>query len=357
MIRLHHEKGRYPQRTDALFDLEGLDPYFAGDVNTLLYGEAWESVLVEDGTHALVHAYARSPISGTGFYDVEPLMGYSGPLANTNDGEFLRLALTEYSSFSRQNSIVAELVRFNPLLRNHTPLTGLIPGLRTVEQKPIAYVRLSSDPDAILQSYARNCRTCTRKGLRLYDNRVVDKSSELWSVFVNLYIHAMRVKKANPAFMFDSAFFERLRVSGRTYLIGTFLDKEILCLHVGLAGKVTSYALLEAIGDTSVRHEAGASNANLHFGAIHMAAQGCSWYCLGGGLSDDPQDPLMRFKAAMASEVKPLPLGFFCHDAARLNELYKQAEADNPQVSGSRLFLRYRLAPSLQAGRMTSTQL
>jgi hypothetical protein len=352
MIHLHHEKGKYPQRVSALFDLDGLDLFFAEDVHSLLYGEAWESVLIEDGTNAFVHAFARSPISSTGLYDIEPLLGYSGPLANTTDGEFLRAALTEYSLFCSRSGIVAELIRFNPMLRNHSPLTSLIPGLRVVEHKPIAYIRLSADPNAILQSYARNCRRCTRKGLRLFENRVVDKSSELWQVFVNLYLHAMRVKKANPAWMFDSAFFERLRTSRRTHLIGTFREEEVLSIHTILAGEKTSYALLGANGNATLPHEPGASNANLHFGALHMAAQGSSWLCLGGGNSNDPQDPLMRFKASLASEVKPLPLGFFTHDETLMADLCAHADAEDPSITSCLLFLRYRLAPSFSVGRM-----
>ena len=209
MIHLRHEVGKYPERVSMFFDLEQQDFFFTEDANSLFYEGAWESVLIEDGNNALVHAFARNPISAAGSCDVEPLVGYSGPLANTAQVEFLRAALTEYSAFCNQGGIVAELIRFNPLMRNHEPLKGLCVGLSLVEGKPMAYIRLSSDHEAMLASYAPDCRKKVRKGFRLYEHRVLSKSPEEWSMFVAMYRRSMQVLGADSAWLFDDAFFER----------------------------------------------------------------------------------------------------------------------------------------------------
>ena len=351
MLRLHHERSKYPRPVSTFFDLDEHDPYFSEDVNGLLYGEAWESVLIEDGNNALVHAYACSPISSTGLYDVEPLMGYSGMLANTTQAEFLQAALAEYSAFCRHRGVVAELLRFSPMMRNHEPLDGLFGGLRLTEQKPIAYIRLSTDHEAMLATYARDCRTKVRKGLRRYEHRELLKSSPEWDLFVAMYRRSMQALGANPAWLFDSAFFERLRNSPRCLLLGTFAGDAPLTLSTFLLGRKTGYFFL-CCNNYDVQSRAGASNSNMHFAAIEVRRHGCDWLCLGGGNSEDRQDPLMRFKMSLAREIRPLPLGFFCHNQEKLDELYAQADSESPEAASSRLFLRYRLAPSFRAGRM-----
>jgi hypothetical protein len=351
MIRLHHEKGRYPQGTGTLFDWDELDPYFTEDVNVLLYGAAWESVLVEDGTNAFLHAYAINPISDSGFYDIEPLLGYSGPLANTGEGEFLRAALAEYSRFCRERGVVAELVRFNPLLRNHEPLTGQCSGLRLIERKPIAYIRLSRDPETLLAGYSQKCRNMVRHGMKCFASRVLDKSGSDWDLFTDLYRRSIRTLGTGPEWLFDDPFFERLRASERTWLIGTFSGVGVVNASVLLVGRKVSYDLFSA-NNYEAPYRSGANNAAVHFAATQLAERGCSWLCMGGGNSDDPKDSLMRYKALFASDIRPFPLGFFSHNEPKLTELYGRADTEDPGAASARLFLRYRLAPSFRAGRM-----
>ena len=171
MARFHYERGKFPSQAERYFDFADLDPFFCEDVIHVIYGNEWESVLIEDGQHAYLHILEPCPIADTGLYDIEPLIGYAGPLSNTIDREFLKQALQEYSSFCSERKIIAELVRFNPHLRNHVALIGVNPKLRFVENKPIAYLPVSTDDQMMLSTYSHKCRNMVRTGQSHYDIR------------------------------------------------------------------------------------------------------------------------------------------------------------------------------------------
>ena len=58
-------------------------------------------------------------------------------------------ALDRYSALCRDNGIVAELVRFNPLLQNHRALDGLSADLVLPAPKLVVYLPVQDDDSAV----------------------------------------------------------------------------------------------------------------------------------------------------------------------------------------------------------------
>ena len=174
-MRFYWEQGKFPSKAFSLFNFQDLDPFYLENVNILIYGSKWQSVLIENGKDAILHNFPLSPIGQTEYYDIEPLLGYSGPITNSHDTSFIESALKIYSTWCVQVGIVAELIRFNPISRNHLVFDGRNPHLQCLESKPIAYMDLSPNVDVILARYSQSCRYKVKKGLKKYSCSINNK--------------------------------------------------------------------------------------------------------------------------------------------------------------------------------------
>ena len=54
------------------------------------------------------------------YFDLETPYGYGGPISNSNDKNFLNEANNFFCEWIKSNFIVAELIRFNPILKNYS---------------------------------------------------------------------------------------------------------------------------------------------------------------------------------------------------------------------------------------------
>ena len=64
-----------------------------------------------------IEAVAGHSLSQT-WFDIESVYGYTGPLATTSDQGFLSAAWDCFDSWCRHSHVIAEFVRFNPIIDN-----------------------------------------------------------------------------------------------------------------------------------------------------------------------------------------------------------------------------------------------
>lgn len=351
MLRLHVAHGAHPSVLRRWFPAPDPDPYFEEAVLVTLYGPCWTSVLVEQDGHALRHAFAASAIASTGLFDIEPLVGYAGPLATPDaPHEFLIEALRRYSAFCREHGIVAELVRFNPILENHGRVDGLLTDLAVPDAKPVVYLPCTGDLEA-MSRYTPAARRNTRTGYRSSLVSVLPMTSETWEEFRSLYDANLDAVGAGREWRLDDGLWARLHRDCRLVLVGAVQAARLVAAAVVLAHHDTWYYLLAAnVRDPDTRR--GASNAVVHEITRVAAQHGARRLGLGGGNSTSPADSLLRFKRSFGGDLRPFRIGLFTHDRVALQALVRGAEREAEQVRASSLFLRYRLAPSCAAGRM-----
>lgn len=320
-----------------------------------LHGRGWLGVLITDGPRAFAHAIAPSRIADTGWFDVEPFVGYGGPRVNTDDAEFIREALAVYGRFCRERRIVAELVRFDPLRPGVWAGAGLSAALRVVSDKPVVYVPVERDESAQLAHYSDPCRRRVKSALAAgLRGATVAPAGEDWPAFVALYRASMRRVGAAAQWLFDDAFFARLRgAAGARLHVVRSARGELASGAITLHDPDTAYYFLAANGDLDTHK--GANNLLIH----HLTRDAASlptparFVSLGGGNSPAEDDPLLVFKRKFARETRAFPLGFLTHDADALSELCRRAAAHDPANAAARMFLRYRLAAPLAPGRFS----
>lgn len=305
--------------------------------------QEWHACLVEDGDNAFLNCFARSPVPGTAHYDINPFMGYAGPLVAAADPAFLARALGSYSQACRELGIVAEIMRIHPLL-GHAPQLLAQPALRHVAQKEIIIVPCCESDASQLAQVTPACRRRIEAGTRNFSFRAL-LPGEL-AEFYALYRTSMARANADPVWFFPDAALAALALHPDCAVYGVFQDSDLLAAVLVAHHQTASHYMLAcARGD----YPKGAGDF-LVFGATRAAAtRGARHFVLGGGIGAAPDDPLLRFKKKFAQETSHFHLLGMVHNETVFAQLVADAVARDPTLAPRPYFLKYRLAQEKSA--------
>lgn len=291
-------------------------------------GEALAFVAT-NGDNVLLHPFLLRPIESGGS-DIESVYGYTGPLATTGDEEFLAAAWREFDAWCADRGVVAEFVRFNPLSRNERVGAGRFEV--SVARQSIV-VDPSGDPPA-------SQRTMLRRALR---EGLVARELETLDDFLRLYEETMQRVGADSRYLFAPAYYTALRDG---------LGGHLRCFGVERRGEVVAAALFLLYGDRMHYHLAGSSaearrgganNLLLHEAGRWGSANGVTRLHLGGGLTDDPNDPLFRFKSSISTATVPAYVGRRVHDREAYDALCDAWLQEHGREERPQYFLLWRI--------------
>lgn len=219
--------------------------------------------------------------------------GYPEPVGET--GPRALAALAERLAGVREPLRVA----LSPLGAGSALALRLRERLPVETERPICVLDLEGDP---LQRVTRGARYEARRALR---GGAVAHVGPVTLAFGGFYRAAMRKLGAEALYLFEDAYFEALR-GPHAFQVCVRDPNGLAAAAVFLAaGGRASYHL-------SARRAApapvpGVSNLVLLEGVRECARRGSSACVLGGGRTAAPDDPLLRFKAGMASRVITRP--------------------------------------------------
>ena len=158
--------------TDLLLGLSSYqwDVYFTPDYYSLYQnygdGEAQCFVFEKDGNIAL-YPFLKNPISPLGYqldkeyYDIQGAYGYNGLIASTDDAVFIADFWKEFDIYCNENDIIAEFMRFHPLLNNQRLAS---PKMKTFFSRHTVALDLSLSLDEIwTQQFSSKNRNMIRK--------------------------------------------------------------------------------------------------------------------------------------------------------------------------------------------------
>ena len=227
-------------------------------------------------------------------YDVETVYGYGGPLASTDDPEFLAEAWRGYEDWCAEHRVVCEFTRFNPLLKNHALAA---PGCQTWQDRQTVTIDLSAGADTLWQGYAGAHRNSIRKAVKNGLTCEQCPVLETMPAFRAIYEDTMRGLGADSTYYFSDDHY--LKLAGG-------LGDGLRLFMVSSEGIDVAGALFLVQGGTLHYHLAGSLPSHRHLAPnnllVHEAArwaigQGLKTFHLGGGRGPEPEDNLFRFKA------------------------------------------------------------
>jgi hypothetical protein len=278
----------------------GLDPAYiladarrSGELNPVFWCH------VEDD-RVYLHGAHRAWVPGTDLHDFQSQYGYGGPVASSDEPGFLERAQRAYEQWCRENAILAEFVRFHPLVENWTCFAGDV-----IEDRQTVWIDLTL-PD-LLASYQVRARTAVRKAIKSGLEVEWLAGTEFMVVFPTLYRGAMRAVGATDFYYFSDDYF----AAAASLKTGHFA----LCR---LQNRVVSGAIFLVSGDIMEYHlsasdeagkRLGATNLLLHDAALRGGGMGCTRLHLGGGTDASPDNPLFFFKAGFSSRRASFKIG------------------------------------------------
>jgi hypothetical protein len=303
--------------------------------------------VAEENDGLLFYPFMVRPIERIGseplgerWYDIETVYGYSGPLCTTTDPSFLARAWEPFSTWCEEKRIVAEFIRFNPLVGNQRYVNS---ACSVAADRETVSLRLDCSEEELWNGYPSIQRNMVRKALKRGLICVEKPIVEGLSAFRLLYDETMRRVEASHYYLFSDAYFSHLCTAlrdkvklfavldgGRTAAAALFFlhnDR----IHYHLAGSDARYSMY------------GPNNALIHGVALWGLRNGLRYFHLGGGRTPSPSDSLFRFKASISRLRFPFYIGKRIHDREVYDRLCAVWMQQAKVVTRPNYFLLYRL--------------
>ncbi len=243
-----------------------------------------------------IEAVAGHSLAQT-WFDIESVYGYTGPLATTSDQRFLSAAWDCFDSWCRQGRVIAEFVRFNPIIDN---FSFVDPSYVVSLDRETVVVNLNCREDELWQSYSSRHRNMIRKaeknGLKCAE---VPPAAGI-SHFKKLYLETMNRVGADEYYFFSDNYFNGLT---------QWLSDSLRLFVVRSGERVVAAALFLLSSDCIHYHLQGSGRDAMHLAPVplllHTVAlwglqRGYRALYLGGGSTTDPHDRLFLFKASIS---------------------------------------------------------
>jgi hypothetical protein len=241
----------------------------------------------------LIHSFQLGDNPGLAIKDIQSAYGYGGPLSNTDNPQFLKIADGALSQWAQSNSVVAEFLRFHPLIPHGKWYSGVI-----ANNRETVYIDLAKD---LFEQYQARRRTDVRRflesGLRV--ERVPPQTMQ--RIFPELYSGNMDQVGAASDYYFPESYFDALFHFGGAENWLVYSDNQVMAgavILVSAQAKVAEY-YLGAKAQGSERHRA--TIGLLHVAANFYKSMCYRYFYLGGGRSVAANDSLLFFKKGFSS--------------------------------------------------------
>ncbi len=275
------------------------------------------------------------------YYDLETPYGYGGFSINTQDVSFLNDAFSIFKKYCKRNKIVASFLRFNPFLRNKNFQKI---SFKIIYNRKIVYLDLGQQLKNIIKnSYSSNQRNMIRKARKYFIAKLSNKKKDFKNL-INLYLNNMKKVNADKFYFFNNVFFEKFYSNLKDNFIILYAlskkTKKIISSILILFDKEIGYYFFSGKDNNS--DDNSSTNFLLHKSMIVLKRKHIKYLNLGGGNSDNKNDPLYRFKKNVSNETKDFFIGTKIHNKKIYDTLIKLWNKKNPNSVNKNKFLKYR---------------
>lgn len=306
-------------------------------MSELIEGGEAQLFVYEKGGNVALYPFIRHIVDykagNSLFYDIETAYGYGGPVIKKEDYDFERAFETVFLKYCQQENIIAEFIRFHPLIGNETIFKE---NIEVLHNRMTVWIDLEKSEDEIwmcdISTQNRNTiRKCIKSGLEV-------EVSEDYDEFFEIYNQTMNRVGAKDFYYFDKKYYDEIKNHSCCVL-----------MHVKKNSETLAAAIFMKYGDYFHYHLSGSRQEYLNYApnnillweAIKYAKRiGCKKMFLGGGLSDSLEDSLFRFKKKFSSVCKDFYIGKRVHNQKVYKELIQRWE--NEHGEKAKILLQYR---------------
>jgi hypothetical protein len=283
---------------------------------------------------------ARPKSIQTPWYDIETVYGYSGPLCTTTNTSFLAKAWSAFADWCQESHIIAEFIRFNPLVGNHRYVTDTC---NVILDRETVVLNLDCSTRDLWDSYPSVQRNMVRKAIKRGLCSEEMSTTEALGAFQELYAKTMDRAKARDYYYFSDIYFHNLH---------SLLHEKLKLFVVQDQGHVVAGALFLCHDDKIHYHLSGSdpayrkvapTNYLLHTVARWGQEHGFRYLHLGGGRTNSSHDSLLRFKTSISRSRLMFHIGTRVHNQQVYDSLCTEWMHKHKTTKRPSYFLLYRL--------------
>lgn len=277
------------------------------------------------------HSFHISSIPDSVYYDVQTPYGYGGPISTTEDPHFLKRAWNAYTEWVHERQIVAEFVRFHPILENWRYYQGEV-----ISDRETVWIDLTNEN--IFNEYQTRAKRKIRKAIK---NELVVHwvtFEEFFTHFPAVYKEVMNNLQADDFYYFPESYFEAWKTVRNAHFALCKQEERIAAaVFFYHNSNMLEYHLSAA---TDLGKELAATPLIIHEAALLGKQLGYKQLHLGGGTNNQIDNPLFFFKSGFSNQRGNFKIGKIIHQP----EIYDKIKADwirrNGTVSSRILFYR-----------------
>lgn len=294
-------------------------------------GEALCFVFEKDGNIAL-YPFLKNPITPLGYeldkeyYDIQGAYGYNGLVASTDDVGFIAEFWKEFDAFCQENDIVAEFMRFHPLMKNYRLGVG---HFKLIHDRNTVYLDLTQTEEAIFQGFEKSTRKHIQKAEKTIEIRPAHYSEENVEIFNRIYRKNMEHVHSIPYLFFSLEHFRNMfKMDDIEFFIAYQDDIPIAC-YSGLVSKEYYGNYLRA---SLTEYNKTGVNTLMYWSMIKSAkAHGCHYVHFGGGTSGDPENSLLKYKMNFSQTLSEFWIGKNVHNQKIYDQVVSQWKEKYPE--------------------------
>ena len=244
--------------------------------------------------------------------DIESAYGYGGPISNTENTEFLDLVANKFELWAVENNIIAEFIRFHPLIGNHNWYMGEIS-----ENRQTVYIDLETD---FFSNYESRRKTDIKRGL---ERLTIEKVSNnlMLEIFPNLYFNNMEEVKANSFYFFNKEYLKSLISSFFTDSWIIKYQDEIVASTLTIKSDKSKTVEYHLSASSIKGRKNKATSFMIHALSNYYKEKNYKKFYLGGGRSSEENDKLLFFKRGFSSKRKTFFIGHKIFNKKKYDEI------------------------------------
>jgi hypothetical protein len=276
-----------------------------------------------------IYPYILLPFKDGNHVDMISPYGYCGPFCN--DESFFEQAESKFIEFAKNKNVVSEFIRYHWLYNNEEKFR-FKNAVQNIENRNIVVLDTKRDFETIWkESYSSTNRNVIRK---------VEKEGFLWDIkkfensdictFLTIYNATMKNSGATDFYYFNESYFENLIKNLGPKLRFCTVTKEHVIYGVSLffiSENIVTYYLS---GRNVNYPKISATNFLLSKMIEWCTTHKIAYFNLGGGLSNDIEDSLFKFKRNFSKELYSFYIGKRIHNV----EYYEYLKKDYIKKNG-----------------------
>ncbi len=274
-----------------------------------------------------------------GYYDIETINGYSGPLSNDYSEKFLKECWNKFYIEIKNLNVICGLVRFHPFLKNH--LINKENNFISIHKvKKTLFINYNDDYKL---NYSKNINRDLIKSSKHKLEVIKENNESNFETFYEIYNESMNRKNADKRFFFKKDYFINLfkKLNNQVTLILAKKDQIYVGGIIGIRSKNFSHVHLSAFKEIGLKY--GAPYL-LRYELIEHFSNISNSIHFGGGNTTAKDDSLFLFKKNFTNKVLDFFIGKILIDKDKYELVIEKWKSTYPEkkIIYKNLFLKYK---------------